>query len=62
MSKLVASERERLLGLSAELHRRIVGQEDAVNAVATAVQRSRCGGGGRGRPAQHVFGGGQHET
>jgi hypothetical protein len=41
ISKLVSSERERLLGLADELHRRIIGQEDAVNAVATAVQRSR---------------------
>lgn len=42
ISKLVSSERERLLGLADELHKRIVGQDDAVNAVATAVQRSRC--------------------
>jgi DNA polymerase III delta prime subunit len=42
ISKLVSSERERLLGLADELHKRIVGQEDAVNAVATAVQRSRA--------------------
>jgi ATP-dependent Clp protease ATP-binding subunit ClpB len=42
ISKLVSSERERLLGLADELHKRIIGQEDAVNAVATAVQRSRC--------------------
>jgi len=42
IAKLVASERERLLGLADELHKRIVGQEDAVNAVATAVQRSRA--------------------
>jgi ATP-dependent Clp protease ATP-binding subunit ClpB len=42
ISKLVSSERERLLGLADELHKRIVGQYDAVNAVATAVQRSRA--------------------
>jgi len=36
ISKLVSSERERLLGLGDELHKRIVGQEAAVNAVATA--------------------------
>jgi ATP-dependent Clp protease ATP-binding subunit ClpB len=42
ISKLVSSERERLLGLADELHKRIIGQEDAVNAVATAVQRSRA--------------------
>ena len=39
---LVASEREKLLGLQAELHRRIIGQEEAVDAVAEAVQRSRA--------------------
>lgn len=42
ISKLISSERERLLGLADELHKRIVGQEEAVNAVAIAVQRSRC--------------------
>jgi ATP-dependent Clp protease ATP-binding subunit ClpA len=42
IAKLVASERERLLGLATELHRRIIGQADAVEAVATAIQRSRC--------------------
>jgi ATP-dependent Clp protease ATP-binding subunit ClpB len=42
ISKLVSSERERLLALADELHKRIIGQEDAVNAVATAVQRSRA--------------------
>lgn len=43
MSKLVASEREKLLHLSDELHKRVVGQDDAVEAVADAIQRSRCG-------------------
>ncbi|GFR43020.1 hypothetical protein Agub_g4021, partial [Astrephomene gubernaculifera] len=42
VTKLVASERERLLGLQDELHRRIIGQEEAVDAVAEAVQRSRA--------------------
>eukprot|EP00878_Enallax_costatus_P019636 GHUV01020719.1.p1 GENE.GHUV01020719.1~~GHUV01020719.1.p1 ORF type:complete len:799 (+),score=193.45 GHUV01020719.1:113-2509(+) len=42
ISKLVKDERQRLLGLADELHKRIVGQEDAVNAVATAIQRSRA--------------------
>ncbi|GIL56898.1 hypothetical protein Vafri_12190 [Volvox africanus] len=42
VTKLVASERERLLGLQDELHRRIIGQQEAVDAVAEAVQRSRA--------------------
>jgi ATP-dependent Clp protease ATP-binding subunit ClpB len=41
VSKLVASEREKLLHLDDELHRRVVGQGDAVEAVADAIQRSR---------------------
>lgn len=43
MSKLVASEKEKLLHLPEELHRRVVGQDDAVEAVADAIQRSRAG-------------------
>jgi len=41
VSKLVASEREKLLHLSDVLHNRVVGQDDAVEAVADAIQRSR---------------------
>jgi hypothetical protein len=41
VSKLVASEREKLLHLDDELHKRVVGQGDAVEAVADAIQRSR---------------------
>lgn len=43
VSKLVASEREKLLHLSDELHKRVIGQDDAVEAVADAIQRSRAG-------------------
>lgn len=39
VSKLVASERSKLLGLSDELHRRVIGQDEAVEAVADAIQR-----------------------
>jgi len=49
VSRLSQTERERLLNLNERLHRRIVGQEDAVNAVADAVLRSRAG---LGRPNQ----------
>ncbi len=43
ISKLVQSEREKLLHLSDELHRRVIGQDEAVDAVADAVLRSRSG-------------------
>ena len=39
VSKLVSSERQRLLGLADELHKRVIGQDEAVEAVADAVQR-----------------------
>ncbi|KAJ4974663.1 hypothetical protein NE237_007837 [Protea cynaroides] len=43
VSKLKQSEREKLLHLEEELHKRVVGQEPAVRAVAEAIQRSRAG-------------------
>ncbi len=43
VSRMLKSEREKLLSLEAELHRRVVGQEDAIAAVADAVRRSRAG-------------------
>ncbi|KAG2501027.1 hypothetical protein HYH03_000847 [Edaphochlamys debaryana] len=43
VSKLVESEREKLLHLAAELHKRVIGQDEAVEAVADAIQRSRAG-------------------
>lgn len=39
VSKLVASERDKLLHLDEELHKRVIGQDEAVNAVADAIQR-----------------------
>lgn len=41
--ELTAQEGERLLHLEEELHRRIVGQEEAVHAVSRAMRRSRVG-------------------
>ncbi len=41
--KMVQSERDKLLHLEEELHRRIVGQEEAISAVSDAVRRSRAG-------------------
>jgi ATP-dependent Clp protease ATP-binding subunit ClpB len=43
LTKLVETEREKLLHLEDELHRRVIGQEEAVTAVAEAIQRSRAG-------------------
>ena len=43
VSRLVQSEMEKLLHLEAELHQRVIGQEQAVTAVADAIQRSRAG-------------------
>src|SRR2546430_4180478 len=42
VSQLTTEERERLLSLEAELHARIVGQDEAVSAIAEAVRRSRA--------------------
>ncbi len=43
VSKMMKSEREKLLSLEDELHKRVVGQDEAINAVANAVRRSRAG-------------------
>ncbi|WP_448571607.1 ATP-dependent chaperone ClpB [Trichothermofontia sp.] len=43
VSKLVESEMQKLLHLEDELHQRVVGQDEAVTAVADAIQRSRAG-------------------
>ena len=41
--KMLQSEREKLLNLEDELHKRIVGQEEAIEAVSDAIRRSRAG-------------------
>ena len=43
VSRLVQSERQKLMHLSDELHKRVIGQHDSVSAVADAVLRSRAG-------------------
>ncbi|KAE9449324.1 hypothetical protein C3L33_18771, partial [Rhododendron williamsianum] len=43
ISKLQQSEREKLLHLEEELHKRVVGQDPAVTSIAEAIQRSRAG-------------------
>ncbi|HEY9742162.1 MAG TPA: ATP-dependent chaperone ClpB [Coleofasciculaceae cyanobacterium] len=56
ISKLVESEKEKLLHLEDELHQRVVGQDEAVTAVADAIQRSRAGLADPNRPtASFIF-------
>lgn len=43
VAKMLQSEREKLLQLEDELHHRVVGQEEAITAVADAIRRSRAG-------------------
>ena len=56
LSKLVASEMEKLLNLENELHQRVIGQDEAVTAVADSIQRSRAGLADPDRPmASFIF-------
>ena len=43
VSRMLQSEREKLLSLEAELHKRVVGQDEAIAAVSNAIRRSRAG-------------------
>jgi len=43
ISKMLQSEKEKLLNLEDELHKRVVGQDEAITAVADAIRRSRAG-------------------
>ncbi|WP_085535888.1 ATP-dependent chaperone ClpB [Massilibacteroides vaginae] len=43
VNKMLQSEREKLLHLEDELHNRVIGQEEAITAIADAVRRSRAG-------------------
>ncbi len=43
VSKMMQSEREKLLHLETELHKRVVGQDEAIQAVSDAIRRSRAG-------------------
>ena len=43
VSKMMQSEREKLLRLETELHNRVIGQDEAITAIADAVRRSRAG-------------------
>ena len=50
VTKLLEGEREKLLGLSEILHRRVIGQDEAVDAVSESILRSRAGIGNPNRP------------
>ncbi|MGW9166906.1 ATP-dependent Clp protease ATP-binding subunit [Agromyces sp. NPDC055658] len=50
VNRLTETERERLADLEGELHERVIGQDDAVTAVAKAVRRNRTGMGDSRRP------------
>ena len=43
VTKMLQSEREKLLNLEEELHKRVVGQDEAIEAVSDAIRRSRAG-------------------
>jgi len=43
VTRMLQSERQKLLDLEAELHKRVVGQEEAIGAIADAIRRSRAG-------------------
>ncbi|MEI6842531.1 MAG: ATP-dependent Clp protease ATP-binding subunit, partial [Methanomicrobiales archaeon] len=43
VSRMLQSEKQKLLGLEVELHKRVVGQEEAIGAVSDAIRRSRAG-------------------
>jgi len=43
VSRMMQSEKQKLLGLDTELHKRVVGQDEAIGAVSDAIRRSRAG-------------------
>ena len=56
VSRMMQSEREKLLHLEEELHKRVIGQDEAITAVSDAVRRSRAGLQDRKRPiASFIF-------
>ena len=50
VNRLMESERQKLLRLEGHLHKRVIGQEEAVSAVAAAIRRARAGMNDPGRP------------
>ena len=55
VTKMVQSEKEKLLHLEDELHKRVIGQDDAIKAIADAVRRSRAGLNDPRRPIGSFF-------
>ena len=55
VSKLAQGEKEKLLNLNEELHKRVIGQNEAVDCVAEAVLRSRAGLGDEGKTNRFLF-------
>ena len=54
VSRLLEGETEKLIHMEDRLHERVVGQDEAIEAVATALRRSRAGPAGPGPPDRHV--------
>lgn len=50
VSKMLETERNKLINMEAELHKRVIGQDDAVEAVASAIKRARAGLQDQNRP------------
>lgn len=55
VTKITEAETEKLLNLEANLHKKIVGQDDAVNAVSRAIRRNRAGLKSTKRPPSFIF-------
>ena len=55
VSKITEEETQKLLNLEANLHKKIIGQEDAVNSVARAIRRNRAGLKSTKRPPSFIF-------
>lgn len=55
VSKMLQSEKDKLLHLEEELHQRVIGQDEAIEAVADAVRRSRAGLQDPKRPVGSVY-------
>ena len=55
VKKITEAETEKLLNLEANLHKRIIGQDEAVNSVARAIRRNRAGLKSTKRPPSFIF-------
>ncbi len=55
VSKITQAETDRLLNLESRLHRRIIGQNDAINGVSRAIRRNRAALSKKLRPASFIF-------